>query len=152
LAGEERRTSPHTTFIFHSVGFDMPAGERLEARFLRERLDGLLADQKWIANVIAERTGLNVEDVKGFFREAQTKDAVYAVGAGIAQEIRDVQAPPGAPLLSLGIPALVRRSRLASYCERKGRTSGYRPRERPDLSMIWPPSSSQETVRVFCFW
>lgn len=62
---------------------------------LRERLDGLLADQKRIADVISERTGLSSENVEEFFREASTKDAAYAASVGIVDEVRDVKIPPG---------------------------------------------------------
>ena len=45
LAGSTRYACPHSTFMFHGVGFDIKQGARLEEKFLRERLDGLLADQ-----------------------------------------------------------------------------------------------------------
>src|SRR5687767_12870728 len=41
LAGETRLACPHSTFMFHGVGFDAQAGSRLEEKFLRERLDGI---------------------------------------------------------------------------------------------------------------
>jgi Clp protease len=41
LAGTTRYACPHSTFMFHGVGFDVPAC-RLEEKTLRERLDGLL--------------------------------------------------------------------------------------------------------------
>ena len=101
LAGDERYACPHSTFMFHGVGFDAQPGLRLEEKLLRERLDSLLADQKLIAGVIEERTILTATQTKALFRAAQTKDAAYAVGAGIIDEIRDVQIPPGAPIVSL---------------------------------------------------
>lgn len=100
LAGANRYACPHSTFMFHGVGFD-GTGERQEERLLRERLDGLLADQKRIGDVIAERTSLNPEQIESLFREAQTKDATYAIGAGIVNEIKDVEVPAGAPVVAL---------------------------------------------------
>lgn len=100
LAGTERFAAPHSTFMFHGVGFDV-AGERLEEKSLRERLDGILADQKRIGDVIDERTSLEPEKIEALFREAQTKDATYAVGAGIVHDIKDVDIPPGAPVVAL---------------------------------------------------
>jgi hypothetical protein len=35
------------------------------------------------------------------FLEAQTKDAAYAVGAGIVHEVKDVEIPVGAPVVAL---------------------------------------------------
>lgn len=36
-----------------------------------------------------------------FDREAQTKDAAFAVSSGIIHEIKDVQLPAGGPVISL---------------------------------------------------
>lgn len=43
LAGEERYASPHSTFMFHGVAAGFEAGQ-VEAKRLRERLDGIKAD------------------------------------------------------------------------------------------------------------
>ena len=102
LAGERRFACPHTTFMFHGVGFDQFNGApRLDEKYLRELMGNLLADQTRIASVIEERTNLDAAQVEPLFREAQTKDATYAVGVGIVHEIKDVEIPPGAPVVSL---------------------------------------------------
>jgi ATP-dependent protease ClpP protease subunit len=101
LAGKRRYACPHSTFMFHGVGFNVQQGARFEEKILRERLESLLADQKRIASIIAERTTLTAEQVEPLFLEAQTKDADFAVSAGIAHEIRDVQLPPGGPVQQL---------------------------------------------------
>lgn len=100
LAGEERFACPHSTFMFHGVGFD-PGAERQEEKVLRERLDGILADQKRIGDVIDERTTLEPEQIELLFREAQTKDATYAVSAGIVHAIKDIDIPAGSPVVAL---------------------------------------------------
>ena len=101
LAGSRRYACPHSTFMFHGVGFDIQSPIRLEEKFLRERLDGIDADERRIGQIIEERTQLTGEQVKGLFLEAQTKDATFAVGCGIVHEIRDVQIPAGGPVVSL---------------------------------------------------
>lgn len=101
LAGEERFASPHSTFMFHGVGFDSEPGTRLEEKLLRERLEGVLADQKRIGSIIEERTTLESEQIQALFGEAQTKDATYAAGTGIVHEIKDVEIPPGSPVVAL---------------------------------------------------
>lgn len=45
LAGARRYASPASTFMFHGVGFAVVAGMQLEEKFLRERLDSIVADQ-----------------------------------------------------------------------------------------------------------
>lgn len=101
LAGEERFASPHSTFMFHGVGVDVQAGVRLEEKLLREQMDTVLSSQKRIGSVIVERTKIDPDAVAALFREAQTKDAAYAIGCGIVDEIKDVKIPPGSPIYSL---------------------------------------------------
>jgi ATP-dependent protease ClpP protease subunit len=101
LAGELRVACPHSTFMFHGVGFDVGQGLRLEEKTLRERLAGVLSDQERIGAIIEERTSLTPEQVAPLFTEAQTKDAAYAVSTGIVHEIRDVEIPEGGPVISL---------------------------------------------------
>lgn len=100
LAGQIRYAVPHSTFMFHGVGFDA-SGMRLEEKTLRERLDSILADQKRIGAIIQERTQLTAEQVEALFLEAQTKDAAYAASTGIVDEIRDINIPAGSTVVSL---------------------------------------------------
>ena len=101
LAGEERFACPHSTFMFHGVGFEGQTGERLEAKNLKEKLDSLLSDEKRIGDIIAERTEITDAQVAALFREMQTKDATYAASCGIVHEIKDVQIPNGTTVQSL---------------------------------------------------
>lgn len=101
LAGSTRYAAPHSTFMFHGVGFNTPPGARFEEKLLRERLDSILADQNRIGSIMEERTKLNKNEIEGLFRDAQTKDATYAVGRGIVHEVRDVQIPAGSTVVSL---------------------------------------------------
>lgn len=101
LAGDKRYACPHSTFMFHGVGFNMPSGGRLEEKLLRERLQGIQADQKRIGSIIEEHTDLAAEDVESLFLEATTKDAAYAASTGIVHEVRDLNVPDGAPVVSL---------------------------------------------------
>jgi ATP-dependent protease ClpP protease subunit len=75
LAGEHRIACPHSTFMFHGVGFDIAGAMRFEEKLLRERLESLAADQKRIAAIIEERTNLEAHQIEPLFMEAQTKDA-----------------------------------------------------------------------------
>jgi len=102
LAGERRYACPHATFMFHGVGFDVPQGFRLEEKLLRERLDGIRADQARIAKIIEERASFtDTAEIEGLFLEAATKDPAYAKAKGIVTEVRDVMVPPGAPFIQL---------------------------------------------------
>lgn len=101
LAGKERYASPGATFMFHGVGFDTPAQMRFEQKMLRERLDGIIADEKKIGEVISTRTGIPSDDVVKLFYEAVTKDTDYAKAHRIIDDVRDVQIPQGAPVHQL---------------------------------------------------
>lgn len=101
LAGKERFACPTSTFMFHGVGFDSPGNVRLEEKLLRERLDGILADQRKIGSIIAKETSLKSEEIEGLFREATTKDVDFAMRNGIVQAIRDAEIPQGSPLVQL---------------------------------------------------
>lgn len=101
LAGETRYACPHSTFMFHGVGFNVDKAARFEEKVLRERLDGILTDQRRIGSIIEERTTISNDQIEGLFREAQTKDAAFAVSSGIVHEVRDLKIPAGIPVYSL---------------------------------------------------
>lgn len=61
----------------------------------------ILANQKRIGTIIEERTALTGAKIKPLFREARTKDAAYALDAGIIDQIKDVDIPAGVPVVSL---------------------------------------------------
>jgi ATP-dependent protease ClpP protease subunit len=100
LSGEERFACPHSTFMFHGVM--QPVGDgALDEKFLRESRESLLADQKRMAGAIEDRSSLSAEEVQGLFLQTQTKDATFAVSAGLVDEIKDVDIPPGAAVVAL---------------------------------------------------
>jgi ATP-dependent protease ClpP protease subunit len=101
LSGVERFACAHSTFMFHGVGFDLNGQFRLEEKFLKEKLDTIGIEHKRIGSIIEERTKLERESISKLFLEAQTKDATFALGCGIVQEIKDVNIPPGATVIPL---------------------------------------------------
>jgi ATP-dependent Clp protease protease subunit len=100
LAGKRRYACPHSTFMFHGVGFDIQ-NARFDESKCRETLKSILVEHKRIGTVIRERTNLQDKTIRTLFREAQTKDAAYAATSGIVHEIREVSIPQGAPVVSL---------------------------------------------------
>lgn len=100
LAGSKRYATSNATFMFHGVGFNI-TNDRFEEKDLRERLEGILSDQKRIGGIIAQRTKITEDEAAGLFRQAQTKDASFALDKGIIEEIREINIPPGVPVISL---------------------------------------------------
>lgn len=101
LAGERRLASPNSTFWFHGVSQTLPAGYELDEAALRERLDDVLADQRRIGRIIAERTELDTVDIGALFAQAQTKDADWALSIGMVHEVSELELVAGAPVLSV---------------------------------------------------
>lgn len=101
LAGDERIACPHSTFMFHGIGFDYPAGIRVEQKNGQEMLDGILADQKRITDIMVERTNINTAEAADLFKEARTKDSAYAAARGIVSSVHDVNIPAGSTIFSL---------------------------------------------------
>jgi ATP-dependent protease ClpP protease subunit len=99
LAANDRHASPHSTFMFHGVGFDVK-NIRLEEKNARELLHGILADQNRIADIIVERTNIQRGRSRQLFREAKTKNAAEALAVGIIGNIADAAIPAGADILS----------------------------------------------------
>ena len=102
LAGDKRYAVPHSTFMFHGVGFEVKQ-TRFEEKNLREKLASLLADQQKIGAIFAERTKLGGEEIKQLFLEAVTHDPEYARDKGFIHEIREAEIPAGTPVHQLVI-------------------------------------------------
>lgn len=102
LAGTKRYATSHATFMFHGVGFNMSQNMRLEEKDCREKLESLLADQTRMGNIIAQCTKLSVTEIADLFKQAQTKDAAFALDKGIIHEVKEFQIMPRCPVISLG--------------------------------------------------
>jgi ATP-dependent Clp protease protease subunit len=102
LAGENRYAAPHSTFMFHGCAAGTtPGASHFDAKRLREALGNIDADELRIASIVEQRSKLTEAQIGAFFREAHTMNAAEAVGAGIIDEIRDVQIPAGSPVVAL---------------------------------------------------
>ena len=99
LAANDRHACPHSTFMFHGVGFDVK-NMRVEEKNARELLHGILADQNRIADIIVERTNIQRRGSRQPFREAKTKNAADALASGIIGSVIDVAVPAGSDILS----------------------------------------------------
>ena len=101
LAGKERVACKHATFMFHGVGFDTPAGLRLERKDLNELLDGIESDEAKMGGIISDETTLTPKEINGLFVEASTKNSDFSLTSGIVHEIREVNIPEGIPVIQL---------------------------------------------------
>lgn len=104
LAGNERYAVPHSSFLFHGVGFDILQPSRLEEKELKEKIKIIERDQTLMSEIIAERTKFPVEEIRKLFLEAQTKTPEKAKEIGLIQEVKDVKIPEGAKVFSFIFP------------------------------------------------
>lgn len=93
LAGRRRLCSQPSTFMFHSVGFDVPGPVRLEERNLRQWLDSVVADNKRMGGIIAASTNLSARRAGALFREQRVRDADWALTHGFVHQVADPQIP-----------------------------------------------------------
>ena len=100
LAGDERYAVPHSSFLFHGVGFTIEKA-RLEEKDLKEKLKIIERDQGLISQIIKERTRLSVEQIGEMFLEIQTKTPQEGKALGFIQEIKEVEIPRGIKIFSL---------------------------------------------------
>lgn len=100
LAGKERFACPTSTFMFHGVGFNGNANERLEENVLKAKLDTVLSDHKRISRLIATRTNDKIRVNAGMrlFKEQRTRNAQWALDNGFIDGVRDFAFPVGGPI------------------------------------------------------
>jgi ATP-dependent protease ClpP protease subunit len=100
LAGIERYAVPHSSFLFHGVGFEISQPTRFEEKQVKERLLSIERDQRLIGQIIAENSKLDLNKIKDMFLEAQTLTPEQAKEVDIIQDIREVKVPAGANIQS----------------------------------------------------
>lgn len=89
MGGAVRKANPGSTFMFHGVGFDGNANERLDEKLLLEKLDVITSDQKRLSQIISGRSGglLTVKSCMALFKQQGTRGAEWAHGKGIVHSI-----------------------------------------------------------------
>jgi ATP-dependent Clp protease protease subunit len=103
LAGSKRYATETATFMFHGVGYNAKADERLELKRLRELSGSLSSDQERIGDVICQNTSIRKEEIDKLFLEAQTKGAIYAKEKGIIHDIRKAIIQKDCPVVTVSV-------------------------------------------------
>ena len=101
LAGTTRYATNNATFMFHGVGTDIKGPVRIDEQYARERLDGILADQKRLGQIIVGRSGLNDDEIAELFRAQRTCDSHWANDNGLIEDIREFKIPKGSTVVHL---------------------------------------------------
>lgn len=82
--------------MFHGVGFDGNANERLEEKNLLEKLDTIMSDHNRLSKLMSSKTSLSVEDCMELFKLQKTRDADWAKSSGFVDDIADFRLPSAA--------------------------------------------------------
>jgi len=105
LAGDERYACPHSSFMFHGVGFNVSSRTRFEMKNLREKVDSVESDQRKIAAILADRTRIPAGKIDALFHEAVTREPDYALAHGIIDDVRELVIPAGAEVRQIRVGA-----------------------------------------------
>jgi ATP-dependent Clp protease, protease subunit len=103
LAANTRFTSIHSSFLFHGIIQPINANSSLTKNNLQEYISSMNVSESKIAGIIAERTKLTADEVKGLFYQGESKDASFALDKGIVNEIRNPGIPKDAIILSFNL-------------------------------------------------
>lgn len=87
LAGDERKMLPHTKIMIHDPSYGNASMGGMKPLEIRDRLDGLMQSRKLLAEIIAERSGMNLKKVYEKTRRDSFLNAEEAIKIGIATEI-----------------------------------------------------------------
>lgn len=87
LAGDERKMLPHTKIMIHDPSYGNASMGGMKPLEIRDRLDGLMQSRKILAEIIAERSGMNLKKVYEKTRRDSFLNAKEAIKIGIATEI-----------------------------------------------------------------
>jgi ATP-dependent Clp protease protease subunit len=102
LAGQERLTCPHSTFLLHGVTRSVAEGD-FEAAWFRESLDDILATEAKTNAILSDRTRLTQKQLERFRESEETKGPEEAVKCGIAHRIADIDIPDDAVVYTVPI-------------------------------------------------
>jgi ATP-dependent protease ClpP protease subunit len=95
LCGDERYANQGATFFFHQTGYDAPAG-RITEPYLQEKLKAARYDDTRSAGIIAAKTGLPIESVRGWQNSELVMDTDAALNHGLIHGVQGLIIPPDA--------------------------------------------------------
>jgi len=101
LAGEERYATPVSMFLLHGITWNFSQGANLTYTQMQETMSRFNVAEDLSAQIISDRTKLKPDEVRALFRQGESKNPDFALDKGFIHEIKDVQIPNGALLLSI---------------------------------------------------
>lgn len=103
LAGDERYSSPHTTFLFHGSKLMFHNPTEFTLSYLRELASTMEQAHEKMSGIICSKTKLKKGEVADLFEHGKSLDTGFALRMGIIREIRSFELPDKALYVSLNI-------------------------------------------------
>ncbi len=100
-AADERYAAPHSTFLFHGVGMELPEKSKLNRSQLQELLNQIKALEDKITNILVSRCKLTTAELQTLFLNGDTKHTDFATDKGIVQAVSQPLIPKDAKFYSL---------------------------------------------------
>lgn len=96
LSGEDRFTSPATSFLLHGVSLRVDGNIQINKGQLKELQSQIGQDEARIEAITSVRTNLSKTQLSRFFRTGRSLSPTEAKKYGIVTEIRELNIPSGA--------------------------------------------------------
>lgn len=100
MAGDERYAAPHTSFLFHGVGYGFGQAYLTKSQ-ISEGLSIVSEAENKIAGIIAKSSNLSEAEVRQLFMEGESKSATYAKEKGVITSLKEASIPSGAPVYTI---------------------------------------------------
>jgi ATP-dependent protease ClpP protease subunit len=100
-AADKRYAVPHSTFMFHGIGWNIPSPASLSHTQIEEIKSGLVHSENRFASIVCGRCSLTESEVRGLFIKGETKDTAFALDKGIIQQILEIKVPANEPFASI---------------------------------------------------
>lgn len=101
LAGDERYATPISSFLLHGIVWNFPQPTTQTYSQMREIISRFDSAEQLSAQIIEKHTKLTATEVRGLFKQGESKDLQFALEKGFIHEIREVSIPNGVPLYSI---------------------------------------------------
>lgn len=101
VAADHRFATAHSSFLFHGVAFNFSQGAKMGLNAMREHVSSITADENKIAGILSSRTKLDPGEINQLFLQGEAKDPIFAFDKGIIHEIRELEIPKNAAIITL---------------------------------------------------
>jgi len=98
LSGRNRMAAQNATFSFHGSTLQIQGPSEISIPQMKDAIANLALQESKICSVYTERTRLSLEDVNGFFLQAVTEGADFALEKGIIHAVGPLSILPGASI------------------------------------------------------